>query len=276
METENQKEKQRLAEEKKAEIEWLKQQHQAELTDLKRIPTKYETPPVQAPKSTPPMSEIKDQRFIPEPRPKDSTEQSALQDQLITSCKQGDEKAVKALLQQGAKPDMANTKGEQPLGAAVWGMCTDVVNTLLKEAKGIAPMTWDKCEKHNLEHYQEVFIISRFHPRDYGEWYVLLNKKIESNLFIKNFHLKVANEQYRNDNTSNWDNWKNRVRTLGIDSLERNIFISMQKFGCFLDNEISNIVERTESGYAQFRKQIKQDVETASRLTATKTFSVVF
>ena len=40
------------------------------------------------------------------------------------------------------------------------------------------------------------------------------------------------------------------------------MFISMEKFG-FLDNEISNIVERTESGYAQFRKQIKQTIESA-------------
>ena len=46
------------------------------------------------------------------PKPKASPEQLALQDQLIAACKQGDEKAVKALLQQGAKPDIANAKGE--------------------------------------------------------------------------------------------------------------------------------------------------------------------
>ena len=93
------------------------------------------------------------------------------------ACKQGDEKAVKALLKQGAKPDIANVKGEQPLGAAVWGMCPDVVNALLKEAKGIAPMTWDKCEKHNLKYYQEVFIIPKFDPQTYGEWYISCYKK---------------------------------------------------------------------------------------------------
>ncbi len=70
-----------------------------------------------------------------------------------------------ALLQQGAKPDMANAQGEQSLGAAMWGMCPNVVNALLKQAGGVAPMTWNECEKHNLKHYQEVFIVPKFVPR---------------------------------------------------------------------------------------------------------------
>ena len=65
-----------------------------------------------------------------------------LQDQLITACKQGDAVAVMSLLQQGAQPGIANAQGEQPLGAAVWGMCPDVVNGLLKQAGGVASMTW--------------------------------------------------------------------------------------------------------------------------------------
>ena len=90
---------------------------------------------------------------MPAPKPKASPEQLALQDQLIAACKQGNAKTVMALLQKGAKPDIANTKGEQPLGAAVRGMCPDVVNALLQQAGGIAPMTWDECEQHNLKHY---------------------------------------------------------------------------------------------------------------------------
>ena len=80
------------------------------------------------------VSQIIPQTMIAPPKPKATPEQLKLQDQLIAACKQGDEKAVKALLQQGAKPDIANAKGEQPLGAAVWGMCPDVVNALLKQA----------------------------------------------------------------------------------------------------------------------------------------------
>ena len=83
----------------------------------------------------------------PPPKPKVSpTQQFALQDQLITACKQGDAKAVRELFKRGAKPDMANTKGEQPLGAAVWGMCPDVVNVLLAQADKVAPMTWENVK----------------------------------------------------------------------------------------------------------------------------------
>ncbi len=74
------------------------------------------------------------------------------------------------VIQQGAKPDIANAKGEQPLGAAVWGMCPDVVNALFKQAGGVAPMTWEECEKHNLKYYKEVFIVPKFDPQTYGEW----------------------------------------------------------------------------------------------------------
>ena len=77
---------------------------------------------------------------------------------------------------QGAKPDIANAKGEQPLGAAVWGMCPDVVNALLKQAGGIAPMTWGECEQHNLKYYKEVFIVPKFDPQTFGEWNRLLLK----------------------------------------------------------------------------------------------------
>ncbi len=106
------------------------------------------------------------QTLIPPPKLYTTPRQSALQDKLITACKQGDEKAVEVLLQQGANPDMANNKGEQPLGAAVWGMCPDVVNTLLKQAGGVVSMTWDECEKHNLKYYKEVFIVPKFNPRN--------------------------------------------------------------------------------------------------------------
>ena len=130
-----------------------------------------------------------------------------MQDQLIAACKQGDEKAVKALLQQGAKPDTANAKGEQPLGAAVWGMCPDVVNALLKQADGIAPMTWGECEKHNLEHYKEVFIMPKFNPRTYREWHQLL-QKIDANPFIRAFHLKKADEQLLYAPSKSWNDLK--------------------------------------------------------------------
>ena len=88
---------------------------------------------------------------------------------------------------------MANTKGEQPFGAAVWGMCPGVVNALLKQADGVTVMTWDECEKHNLKHYKEVFIVPKFDPQTYDEWHQLL-QKIDPNPFIRAYHLKKVED----------------------------------------------------------------------------------
>ena len=122
----------------KSQLLFTPSQNQGLEIESKRIQKelKYELP-VQPLKSTPPLPPVSQtiaQTILPPPKPKASPEQLALQDQLIKACKQGDEKAVKALLQEGAKPDMVNAQGEQPLGAAVWGMCPNVVNTLLKQA----------------------------------------------------------------------------------------------------------------------------------------------
>ena len=182
-------EKRRLEAENQAKIEQIKRQHETELKRAKDL--KYETT-VQPPKSTPPLTPVSQtigQTLMPGPKPKATPEQLKLQDQLIAACKQGDEKAVKALLQQGAKPDMANAKGEQPLGAAIWGMCPGVVNALLTHAGGVAPMTWDECEKHNLKYYKEVFIIPKFDPQTFGEWNTLL-QRMDSNRICKGISLK--------------------------------------------------------------------------------------
>ncbi len=73
-------------------------------------------------------------------------EQMTLQDRLITACKQGDEKAVKSLLEQGAQPILENKNREQPLGAAVWGMNPAVVDALITKNGGVAPMNWAECQ----------------------------------------------------------------------------------------------------------------------------------
>ena len=207
-------EKQRLEAEKQKEIERLKQQHQAEFkrnqekTELK-LPSQTPVTPTKT-MPIPAVSQIIPHTLMPSPKPKTSAEQLKLQDQLITACKQGDEKAVTALFKRGAKPDIADAKGEQPLGAAVWGMCPDVVNALLKQAGGVAPMTWDECEKHNFKHYKEVFIVPKFDPQTYGEWYQLL-QKMDPNPFIRAYHLKKADEQWHHDVTSRWEKWREYI-----------------------------------------------------------------
>lgn len=105
------------------------------------------------------------------------------QDELVTACEEGDSKTVRLLLKNGAKPDAANAKSIQPLGAAVWGMNLEVINVLLEAMGGASPMTWEACEGHNINHYKEVFMISSFDPKTYSDWYALL-EKMKQNGFV--------------------------------------------------------------------------------------------
>ncbi len=224
-----------------------------------------------APIPTIPSTSQSRQTLMPTPKLPASAKQLKLQDQLIAACKQGDEKTVTALLKQGAKPDMSDAKREQPLGAAVWGMCPDVVNALLKEAKGIAPMTWDECEKHNQKFYKEVFIVPKFDPQTFGDWNTLL-QKIDPNPFVRAFHLKMAEEQYSNQDTSSWEKLKTWVGMKGSGMKYNNQIVSMSDYRKWEMRRDHALVTSTESGYVGFRTQIKQGVETASRPKVEKTF----
>ena len=131
--------------------------------------------------------------------------QSALQNQLVTACKEGDEKQVRMLLENGALPDMPNAKGEQPLGAAVWGMCPNVINALMTRVDGVAPMTWAQCEEHNKTYYKEVFV-KTYEPKARWAWHSLL-ETIESNKFMKTIHLEKACKYYQEKYS--WESLKN-------------------------------------------------------------------
>jgi Ankyrin repeats (many copies) len=175
-----------------------------------------------------------------------------LQDELITACEQGDVKAARALLKKGAKPDAANSAGKQPLGAAVWGMNPKVVDELLKQMGGVAPMTWEECEKHNMKQYEEVFIVPKFDPKTFGEWHDLL-KKIDPNPFIRAYHLQKSHEQWHGGNRpTNWENLNTWAENAGRRTAG-------------LDKGISSvIVACTETGFVSYRTQIKQRIETTS------------
>ena len=84
-------------------------------------------------------------------------------------------------------------------------MSPDVVNALLKQtqAGGVTPMTWDECKKHNLKYYKEMFIVPKFEPQTYGEWYDLI-LKMDSDPFIRAFHLKKVDESRHDDDFSSW------------------------------------------------------------------------
>ncbi len=250
----------------KQSIETAKQPIKLAQEDLK-----YESP-IQPPKSTPPLPSISQaipQTLIPPPKPQATPEQLKLQDELIAACEQGDAKTVTRLLAQGAKPDVAGTPGrfslgKQPLGAAVWGMCPDVVNALLKEAKGIAPMTWQECEQHNKKYYNnEVFIIPKFDPKTYIEWSTLL-KKMDLNSFIRAYHLKSANDFWLNSNSSSWESLKKFV-----SEYARNPFYPISTLDMSRDR---NAIIRTEIQFVSYRSQIKQGIESAKQPTVALHF----
>ena len=185
------------------------------------------------------------------PKRPTSLKQIQLQDQLIAACKQGDEKEVTRLLKGGAKSDMTNIHGEQPLGAAVWGMCPDVVNALLKQTDGVASMTWDQCQRHNRKRYHnQIFIVSKFNPRYYSEWNLLLGK-MDPNLFIRVYHLEEVAKQ-RHDLTT-WEKLREYVQK-ECDLLSR--------LGGGGWSQPLQVVE-TESRYVVFRSQIQKKIETA-------------
>ena len=127
-----------------------------------------------------------------------------LQDALIKACEEGDTAQVKQLLRQGASPTAPDRKNKKPLGAAVWGMNTEVVDTLLEEMKDEFPMTWEECKAHNQQHYREVFMFSDFALKTYKEWYELLLKMSRSP-YLRALHLAEADKVWHDPDTSSWE-----------------------------------------------------------------------
>ncbi len=190
-------------------------------------------------------------------------EQLKLQDQLITACKQGDKKAIEAIIKWGAKANMPNAKGEYPLAAAVWGMSPDIVSLILKEAGDVSPMTWDECEKHNLNHYQTIFMIPKFEPTSFNEWYILL-QKMDANLFIRSSHLIKADEQWHDVDSSSWESLKNFVKSRagvigGVIVSGWNLLVNPDTIA-----RHGRVWENTENEFVSFRAQIQEKIRTAS------------
>jgi hypothetical protein len=139
-------------------------------------------------------------------------------------------------------------------------LCPDAVNAILKEAKGIAPMTWKECEQHNLKFYQEVFIVPEFRPQKFGELNTLL-QKMERNPFIREFHFEKASVWPLR--TSNWKQWQRWV----ADS-PPNMYMC-QDFGM---KTRMQLLRETEKGFVSYRSQIKQGIESAKQPTVGITF----
>jgi hypothetical protein len=194
-----------------------------------------------------------------------------LQDALILACEHGDAKEVLNCIKRGAKPEVANTVGKYPLGAAVWGMNPEVVNELLKQMGEVAPMTWAECKEHNVHLYEEVFIVPKCSPETFYEWHTLL-EKIDSNLFIRAYHLQKVNEkrQHEGDDALNWDQLKKRAKD-GYDKdtkwgEDHTKHLRAEDTDTERD---ADIWDQTEEGYVSYRTQIKQRIDSTSRHAPT-------
>lgn len=234
------------------------------------------------------------QRLMPAPKAASNPEQLALQDKLVTACEQGDSKAIPTLLRRGAKPHVMNSAGKYPLGAAIWGMNPEVIDALLKQMNDVSPMTWEECEKHNLEHYKETFIISKFEPKTFKEWSQLL-KKMEISKFVREYHLKKADELWHDEDSSSWkklvdyvkrqeaksvqyneqgENDRPRRRiNLWYKAIRSNYGISRKgtDYGFERENALGL---NTEKGYAEYKAQVKRLVESASKRPESTIFNV--
>ena len=112
-----------------------------------------------------------------------------LQNELIKACENGSLAKVKAAIGKGASVDLPNEQGKNPLYCAVYGMNPDVVQYLIKQRDKDAPATsWSACEAHNQKQYGQTFLIMKFAPVYYKDWYELL-LKIEPNEFLAGYHL---------------------------------------------------------------------------------------
>ncbi len=159
-------------------------------------------------------------------------------------------------------------------------MCPDVVNTLLKQAGGVAPMIWEDCQKHNLKYYQEVFIVPNFDPKTYEEWYQLL-LEIELNPFIQAFHLSKVIGDHGILRISSWEQLKNVVEENRSGWRETghtvNKFNPVTRVGMLLvKGQImyptpTYLSKETNQGCVKFRTQIKQGIESAKQPTTGKT-----
>lgn len=190
-----------------------------------------------------------------------------LQDELVTACQMGDLESVQNAIARGAISHCPNSQDRQPLCAAVWGMNPAVVNALLQQMGGVSPMTWEECEAHNMKHYDEVFIITKFEPQTFGDWYQLL-LKMDPNPFIRAYHLMTADQAWHNKNSASWDALKNYAKDyMGESRGWRDGGMPMRAMMV-----IAEMVLEVEEGYVSFRTQIKQCVESAKRPSVVKSF----
>ncbi len=183
-----------------------------------------------------PLDEKKHQQLMP------------LQNELVTACENGSLAKVKAAITKGALVDLPNVQGKNPLYCAVYGMNPEVVQYFIKQRDKNAPATsWSACEEHNKKYYGQTFLIMKFAPDTYKDWYDLL-EKIEPNEFLVGYHLDRMQNDFEDTSwCCNFIRLKMEVRLLSQLRLQ----MWERRFSC----------DYTETGFEGYRNQIKQALE---------------
>ena len=156
------------------------------------------------------------------------------QDALVTACEEGNAAEVRRLLNKGAGANTLNSKGIHPLGAAVWGMNPEVVDTLLGEMKEESSLTWEECEAHNIGHYKEVFMFNEFAPQTFKDWNELL-LKMNGSPFLAGLHLAEARKACGYSYAPAWANFRSRIERECADRWSRMPY-QEQKHGITIAN----------------------------------------
>ncbi len=177
-----------------------------------------------------------------------------LQNELISACENGSLTKVKAAIAKGALVNLPNMQGKNPLCCAVYGMNPGVVNFVITQRSESVPANfWQACEEHNKKHYGQTFLSMEFAPVYYKDWYDLL-EKIESNEFLVRYHLAQVHKYEKN--RCWWDKDLIELKRVVAMGISEALSLGWRWVG------VGRSVAETEVGYADYRNQIKQAIET--------------
>ncbi len=204
------------------------------------------------------------QTLLPKPNTLSRLEKLKKQDQLIEFCKKGDEKAVRTCLMEGADAEIPGTNGENPIGAAIFGMCPGVLNVLSERI--VSPKTWQEREADNMKKYGSVFLVSKPVPQSIQQFFGLL-QKTELSPYIKELyfkHFKVLTDRHINstdpNGIQNWTAYIGRLAVAKPKKIPHKLPVPQCRGGVLVKSEL-----RLDDSVPKYYNGIKSNVQAAER-----------
>ena len=177
--------------------------------------------------------------------------QKKIQEKLITACKNGDIKTVESALNEGVSLVKETAKGENPLGAAIWGMNPNVVKMILQkmDTLRITPKSWLEYVDENKKLYQRAFIFNEFKPQTYKAWDLEL-ERMGNNHFIRASHLESTNilSELPKEYYLDWGSFRGNIKYTA-------------EAGLPICQNYRNAIDMTTKQYALYQAQIKKEIE---------------